>query len=819
MNFIELVTKFLPQAAQLLTLSKPFKRPAMTFVDLDGDGISEIAAAYKYNGENYIIILKNNNGYWSPLAHLKGIGYGIDYLGACSIISKKVNNLIVGWHIGAIWSELNIFTFRQNGFENIVTPTTTYSKIDIEDMPNKDGQYLGCRIALWRHDTADAYDIEVYKFTGKNFIPDTSVYPYYFKKVSKYYQRKTMEYPDAAFYWYHLADALLKSDNAIAALPAINKALALPSAVSYKEKLLKLKELVLSNLNMRSINLYPAVIKTINADNWGFIDSSGKFIIKPQYDYAMDFQNNGLAVVEKDNLQGLIDISGKYIIPPKYENITQFSEGLATIVDAKGFRVVDEKGNILSPKTYDYIGSYKDDRAMFGNNTLPDKYLYGYLDKQGTEIISPIYELAYDFNDGKALVQITENEFALIDVSGKELKSYKYFFVGPLSDGMLAFSGTPTGKYGYINESGEVIISPKYTSTSPFEHETAVVNTADGFIDHYGLIDKKGNFIIPPKYNAINRLSKNRIAVGLPLDESKPYLGSKYSILDINGNFLTGFIYNDVTPYNAGFASAYDGINTFFIDETGKVAKNLPILKGSGSLSFDGTLIKALIDNRLSYLNKTGKVIYSQNKIIPLFDQYKIIEVKFNPNKNYLVYYPQIKGMKHETKQNTVNTKLKSLSLVKPMGEESQLDNSYTGDYSVEFAKKDLLILRLDGYNYPFGAAHGMPSKIYPHINLINGKFYNLKDLFKLSSNYVKILSDIIAKQIKNDPQYSYVFPDSYKGITTNQSFYLNSNTLFIYFTPYEIAPYAVGFPTFKIPFKDIINIINTHGEFWKSFN
>jgi hypothetical protein len=42
---------------------------------------------------------------------------------------------------------------------------------------------------------------------------------------------------------------------------------------------------------------------------------------------------------------------------------------------------------------------------------------------------------------------------------------------------------------------------------------------------------------------------------------------------------------------------------------------------------------------------------------------------------------------------------------------------------------------------------------------------------------------------------------------------------LYIYFTPYEIAPYAAGFPTFKIPFTQILNIIDEEGEFWKAFN
>ncbi|MDF2839766.1 MAG: rsiV 2, partial [Clostridia bacterium] len=102
---------------------------------------------------------------------------------------------------------------------------------------------------------------------------------------------------------------------------------------------------------------------------------------------------------------------------------------------------------------------------------------------------------------------------------------------------------------------------------------------------------------------------------------------------------------------------------------------------------------------------------------------------------------------------------------------------------------------------------------------LISGRFYELKDLFKSDSDYVKILSDIIALQIKNDPQYSYIFPDEYKGIAPDQPFFVKEDALYIYFNVYEIGPYAVGFPTFRIPYTEIKSIINSEGSFWQAFH
>jgi len=572
--------------------------------------------------------------------------------------------------------------------------------------------------------------------------------------------------------------------------------------------------------NVAESTLYPAAIKTVDGTKWGYIDNQGFFVIKPQYENAMDFQSNGLAVVQKGEHSGIIDRFSKYVVPPKYDSIMEFSEGRAAVVDKAGFKVIDESGKVITTRAYNFIGMYQEGRALFGNTNPQGEYRYGYLDRHGREILPAQYEEGSDFKDGKALVKIKEKQYALIGLNGETLHTYNYVIVSNLGDGLLAFRQDYNSEFGYIDINGNVVLPPQYTTALPFSRDRAVVNTSVGIINQYGLIDKKGNFIIKPLYNDITPLGENRAAVGIAIDEEKPYIGSKYAVADtVSGNILTDFVYTNVLSYKEGYASASNDKNTFFIDEIGKIEKSLPIIKGSGSLSFVGELIKANVDFRAFYLDRTGKVVWQPNIIISLNSQYKIIQEKYKPNKDYLVYYPQIDGIKNNTAQKSVNNELKKLSQVKPIDGTTQLDYSYTGDFSIEFYKKDLLVFKLDSYQYYFGAAHGMPTEAYPHIDLLSGKFYKLKDLFKPGSNYVKVLSDIIGAQIKNNPEYSYVFPDSYKGISKDQPFYVKEDALFIYFNPYEIAPYAVGFPTFRIPYAEIMPIINTKGEFWKSFH
>lgn len=570
-----------------------------------------------------------------------------------------------------------------------------------------------------------------------------------------------------------------------------------------------------------TINLYPASINTLKGIKWGYIDNRARIMINPSYDSALDFQDNGLAIVRKNNLYGIINSWGGYVVEPKYTSISEFSEGRAIVINDKGFKVIDEKGKEITHKNYNYISDFKEGRAQYSMVYSKDQYLYGYLDKLGREIIPAKYQYASDFNKGKAVVKIKPYDYELIGINGESLNKYNYASVGSLSDGLMAFQKNTGGKFGFIDEKGNVVIEPKFSSVQPFMESRSVVNISDleNIINQYGLIDENGSYAIRPKYNYIMLLGEHRVAVGKSIEKDKPYIGSKYGIGDTEGNLFTDFIYYGISNYDHGFASAYDDKNTFFIDKRGAKVEKLPIISGIGVLTIKNGLIKAEVDYRISYYDKQGRLIWRQNEVIPLNSNIKVIEKKYKPNKDYLVYYPQIIGMLDKIEERKVNQALKKLSQIKPVQGNIQLDYNYLGNFTIEFFKKHLLVLKLEGYNYQLGAAHGMPSRVYPHVDLVKGRFYELKDLFKKYSDYVKVISDIIGNQIKNYPEYSYVFPDTYQGIKWNQPFYVSEDALYIYFYPYDIAPYAAGFPTFKIPYKDIMNIIDTQGDFWRSFN
>lgn len=572
-------------------------------------------------------------------------------------------------------------------------------------------------------------------------------------------------------------------------------------------------------MNNNSKFLYCAALKTKTGTKWGYINDKGEFQIQPLFEYAYDFQDNGLATVRKAGSYGCIDYTGQYVIESRFETMIDFSEARATVVLKDGFHVIDETGTVVTKKGYNFISMYIEGRAMFSNQDKHGKFRYGYLNKAGEEVIQLQYESASDFRDGIAVVKVKEGIFALIDRNGSEIVQLNYFFVGNYGDKLLSFRSGFKEKYGYLNTLGNIIIKPRFIAAGAFEKGRAVVNVADDLQNKYGLIDKDGINIIDAIYNDVTILGENRVAVGVVVDEKQPLIGSKYALANWEGQFLNEFIYHYISQFDQGIASVFDGKRAFFVDRSGNRARGLPVVEGADTVTLIGKLVRAFKGTRIAYLTREGKLVWRQNTIIPITNRYRVLERMYQPNKDYLVFYPQVDGLKNEKVQVQVNEKLKSLSGLKEIPENKQLDYSYTGDFNVTFFRKNLLVMELYGDQYFFGAAHGMPTKMYLKINMINGRFYELMDLFREDSDYRTQLSAIIENMIKIDPKYDYVFPSAYKKIAKDQPFYVNENTLFIYFLPYEIGPYVAGFPTFKILFSEILDMIDTKGEFWVSFH
>lgn len=178
------------------------------------------------------------------------------------------------------------------------------------------------------------------------------------------------------------------------------------------------------------------------------------------------------------------------------------------------------------------------------------------------------------------------------------------------------------------------------------------------------------------------------------------------------------------------------------------------------------------------------------------------------------VYYSTVENLRDPQVQQNINNSI--LNLVNKM----IVDQEYyvnprteiTGSYEIKLNEKGILSLSLIHDSYS-GGVHGLRLIKSLNFDVGTGREYKLRDLFKPDADYIKRLSDIIMKQIKERNIYLL---GEFKGIRPDADFYLTDKDLVIYFQLYEITSYAFGFPYFPISVYDIKDIINDQGPLKK---
>jgi hypothetical protein len=573
--------------------------------------------------------------------------------------------------------------------------------------------------------------------------------------------------------------------------------------------------------------LFPAAIVNSNGEKWGYINQTGAFEIQPAYDFAYDFNDKGIAIVANGKYEYdlcniyFINKAGKVVSGPFNSFIPEFKNGIAIMNAAGGSSiVVDETGKVVLNTKYK-LYEYSDGLINFCDSKTN---LYGFMDLTGKIVIPAKYISVQSFIAGKSIVQVSENKYSVIDKSGKVLESLKYYDNYNSAEGFISYYDMSTGTYGYKLSDGTIAIKPKYNSADYFEDGYAVVSIDGKDNRNFGLINKKGEYILKPEYSGIHYLGQGLFAVSKSFDTD--FYGYDWvypkAVFNSNGQQLSDYTYYNVDKFDGDYAVACDKTSSFFIDKDGKIVDTLPKLQGIGKMKLNGDIIKAELEGGLTYLRKNGDIIWQKDETIPLSNNINVKTIKYR--RDYITYveYPEITGMADAKIQTNINAKLKKTFTEGLDGTDN--DDSSFEENSVSFSvskNKNLLIIEKTGYWYPLGAAHGQPSQEYIYIDSKTGVFYQLKDLFKANSKYTDKLTSIVNYQLKLNARIGdlfYYLADSAK-VSANQDFIIGTDSIKVYYSPYEIAPYAAGFPEFEIPYGQISSIIDTKGAFWNSFD
>jgi hypothetical protein len=209
---------------------------------------------------------------------------------------------------------------------------------------------------------------------------------------------------------------------------------------------------------------------------------------------------------------GLINSSGDVILEPRFDQV------------GRGARWV--------PETWDSVRP-------------PDVVLIDMTLTNGSPVTDPVIPVRLD------------GSFALATRDGEMVLLPDYQDVDPgFGDGLLQV--TFDGKRGFIDESGDLVIAPRWDAAFPFRHGHAFVRL-DG---RWGIIDRNGDYVLDPRFDQFRFGSADLFAVRVGMD---------WGVVDHTGQTVVPLRFDEIKTTPMGpLMPVHDDGRIFYVQLDGK---------------------------------------------------------------------------------------------------------------------------------------------------------------------------------------------------------------------------------------------------------
>lgn len=327
-----------------------------------------------------------------------------------------------------------------------------------------------------------------------------------------------------------------------------------------------------------------------DAGFWGYVDKTGKEIIKPQYIYAFDFINDRAVVVKgkwtidrkwdneynqgcywtEEELWGVIDKNGNEIIPCIFDEIRYFinDDNDRTICEAYyqvhvgGWKegkwaIIDRNGNFVTEPIFEDF-SYDYYKGMFTfreENTYEDTP-YGIYDLNTKKVLfEPQFDGVTFLDNGNILVEVFDKSFGckiekIIDITGKELFKSDYSSIYTWENLYLAIKETKNSTIYYqIDKLGNILdIVELKEKVSYWASAINLVTRTYIYAENkkFGLKNFDGTIIVPAKYEYLHECNNNKKFFYFEVKKDSNKLG----LMNINGDIIIEPKYRNISVLN-----------------------------------------------------------------------------------------------------------------------------------------------------------------------------------------------------------------------------------------------------------------------------
>lgn len=326
--------------------------------------------------------------------------------------------------------------------------------------------------------------------------------------------------------------------------------------------------------------------KTKTGIIFGYVDYTGKVLIKPKYESiarALEYEDDDIYLIIMENGKKGVIKNKKTIIKNRYQSINYYGTSNIFIVNKNGkYGFFNEDGKeILETKYTDY--------SVAGD--------YIFVEKDDESKLFDIHGNLVNSNNYKSIIEtgnpsyfIAENEEGYYSIISKDMQTNeKYTNITYAFDNFFIFTNED-GKSGVLNVYTGIEIEPEYDSILLTGTVKALEARKDNIVDIYseniekvltvseGIVENIGeDFIVVHSKTELHYLNKNGELINNT--EVFPNLklysiekDGKWGFADGSGEIVVDCKYDIVTELNEyGFAGVYQEGKWGVIDQNGKV--------------------------------------------------------------------------------------------------------------------------------------------------------------------------------------------------------------------------------------------------------
>jgi len=303
---------------------------------------------------------------------------------------------------------------------------------------------------------------------------------------------------------------------------------------------------------------------------------------------------------------------------------------LVPVFNGKEYQYVDRNGNIIINPQFSIATVFRDGLALV--KTSNDNPKWGFISEDGKYVINAIYKRATVFSEGLAWVVSDDGPPTLINSKGafqatlQNAESVRIFKEGLAAFSVIDTSGTV--KWGFVDKSGQIKITPQFTEVSNFSDGRCAVQNSKL---KWGYIDDQGKIVINYQFDQASDFQNENAAVcldrkfGLINADGKYVINPQFTTLQNDGNLFlinqdgkfgwcdkAGKLvinpqFDQAFPFNSNdLAPVKMGKNYGYVDKSGKIAINPQF---DLAFPFNGSIGLVQSGSKIGFIDNAGRFI------------------------------------------------------------------------------------------------------------------------------------------------------------------------------------------------------------------